>query len=441
MMNTDGALRLFVICGRIHVAYVERKGLWGMQQYMTRRSKALAQMEKGSIMVLFSGEGIPESMDACCPFEANHPFFYLTGLRRENMALVLSRSASEDKTILFIEEAVPSMERWTGKRVTKDEARTISGVEDVRYIDSLSSALGRMMAREQVAAAYFDCYRNAMTDVDSYNMIKAKAFAAAYPAVTLKNAHPMLAAMRMVKDDAEIACIREAIGVTDKGLRRILQKLAPGQMEYQAQAEFEYAIRWHGAEGTSFATIAGSGLNGCMLHYETNHCRMEDGTLLLLDLGAKVKGYCADITRTYPVNGKYSPRQKEIYDIVLRANQEVTRAARPGLTLKALNEICKQVLADGLMRIGKIESADQIGTYYMHGVSHHLGLDTHDAIAHDEVVLAPGMVITNEPGLYIDEEEIGIRIEDDLLITQDGCEVLSREIPRTTEEIEALMAR
>ncbi|MBR4039871.1 MAG: aminopeptidase P N-terminal domain-containing protein [Clostridia bacterium] len=412
-----------------------------MDRYAARRSTVLEQMEKGSVMVLFSGEGIPQSMDDCCPFEVNHHFFYLTGLRRENMALVLSKTAAQDKTMLFIEEAVPSMERWTGKRVTKDEAKAISGVDDVRYIDSLQSALGRMAAREQLVCAYFDCYRNAMTDVDSYNMAKAKAFAAAYPTVTLKNAHPMLAAMRMIKDESEIACIREAIAVTDKGLRRILSALAPGQMEYQAQAEFEYAIRWHGAEGTAFATIAGSGLNGCMLHYETNHCRMEDGKLLLLDLGAKVKGYCADVTRTYPVNGKYTTRQKEIYDIVLKANQEVTKAARPGLTLRQLNEICKKTLAEGLMAIGKIESEDQIGTYYMHGVSHHLGLDTHDAIAHDEVPLCAGMVITNEPGLYIDEEEIGIRIEDDLLITQDGCEVLSKDVPRTTQEIEALMAR
>ena len=412
-----------------------------MERYVSRRSAVLEHMEKGSIMVLYSGEGIPQSMDDCCPFEANHHFFYLTGLRRENMALVLSRSASQDKTILFIEEAVPAMERWTGKRVTKEEAKEISGVDDVRYIDSLTSALGRMMAREQVTSAYFDCYRNAMTDVDSYNMAKAKAFAAAYPAVTLKSAHPMLAGMRMVKDGDEIARIREAIAVTDAGLRRILSTLKPGQMEYQAQAEFEYAIRYHGAEGTAFSTIAGSGINGCMLHYETNHCVMEDGKLLLLDLGAKVKGYCADITRTYPVNGKYSARQKEIYDIVLAANQKVTEQARPGLTLKQLNEICKQVLAEGLMAIGKIQSADEIGTYYMHGVSHHLGMDTHDAIAHDEVPLAPGMVITNEPGLYIDEEEIGIRIEDDLLITENGCEVLSKDVPRQTQEIEALMAR
>ena len=412
-----------------------------MQRVTLRRQAVLEQMEQGSIMVLYSGEGIPQSMDECCPFEVNHHFYYLTGLRRENMALVLSKSASEDKTMLFIEEPVPTMERWTGRRVTKDEAKAVSGIDDVRYIDSLPGAISRMVNRERVNTAYFDCYRNAMTDADSYNMRKAREFAGAYPAITLKNAHPMLAAMRMVKDGEEIACLREAIDLTDKGLRRVLATLAPGQMEYQAQAEFEYAIRYHGAEGDAFHTIAGSGLNGCMLHYNTNHCRMEAGQLLLLDLGAKVKGYCADITRTYPVSGTYSPRQKAVYDVVLRANQAVARAAKPGLTLRQLNEICKQTLAEGMMALGKIDAPEQIGTYYMHGVSHHLGLDTHDAIAGDETPLAPGMVITNEPGLYIDEEEIGIRIEDDLLITADGCEVLSEAVPRTTEEIEALMAR
>lgn len=412
-----------------------------MNTVVSRRRAVLEQMEQGSIMVLYSGEAIPQSMDECCPFEANHHFYYLTGLRRENMALVLSKSAGEDRTVLFIEEPVPSMERWTGRRVTKEEGTAISGIDDVRYIDSLQGAISRMIDRERVDAAYFDCYRYAMTDPDSCNMRKAREFAAAYPTITLKNAHTMLAAMRMVKDEAEIACLREAIDLTDKGLRRVLATLAPGQMEYQAQAEFEYAIRYNGAEDKAFQTIAGSGLNGCMLHYNTNHCRMEAGTLLLLDLGARVKGYNADITRTYPVSGTYSPRQKAVYDVVLRANQAVAEAARPGLTLKQLNEVCKQTLAEGLMALGKIDSPEQIGTYYMHGVSHHLGLDTHDVSAHDETPLAPGMVITNEPGLYIDEEQIGIRIEDDLLITADGCEVLSQALPRTTEEIEALMAR
>lgn len=412
-----------------------------MERYIRRRSAVLEQMKEGSIMVLYSGESAPRTMDECFPFAVNHHFFYLTGIERENMALVLSRSTGEARTILFIEEAIPTMERWTGKRLTMEEAKAISGVDDVRLIDSLPSALGRMVARETVEEAYFDCYRNAMADTDSFNMAKAKAFAAAYPTAALKNAHPMLAGMRMIKDETEIAALREAIAITDKGLRRLLSALRPGQMEYQAQAEFEYEIAVQGAQGTSFATIAGSGFNGCMLHYDTNRCRMEDGMLLLLDLGAKKDGYCADISRTYPVNGKYSERQKQIYDIVLAANQAVTAAARPGVTLGELNDLCKRVLAEGLMAIGKIESADQIGTYYMHNVSHHLGLDTHDAVLKDGMPLEPGMVITNEPGLYIDEESIGIRIEDDLLITQDGCEVLSAGIARTTQEIEALMAR
>ena len=405
-----------------------------------RRAAVLEKMGAHSLMVLYSGESVPASMDEGYPFEANHHFFYLTGLRRENMALVLSTSAAEPKTALFIEEPVPAMERWTGRRVTKEEAASVSGIDDVRYIDSLPGAISRFMTREWVESAWFDCYRDAMGDVDSYNMRKAKAFAAAYPAVTLKNAHPLLATMRMRKDESELATMQEAIDLTGRALHHVLTRLAPGQMEYQAQAEFEYAIRYGGAEGTAFATIAGSGQNGCMLHYDTNHCRMEDGKLLLMDLGAKVRGYCADITRTYPVNGRYTPRQKEIYDIVLEANRAVAQAARPGVTLAQLNEICKQTLAGGLIRIGKIESAEEIGRYYMHGVSHHLGIDTHDATGPDALALVPGMVITDEPGLYIDEEEIGIRIEDDLLITQDGCTVLSEAIPRTTEEIEAIMA-
>ena len=408
--------------------------------YAARRKAVLDVMGANSLMVLYSGESVPASMDEGYPFEANHHFFYLTGLRRENMALVMSTSSAEPKTILLIEEPVPAMERWTGRRVTKEEAQEISGIADVRYIDSLPGVISRFMTREWVESAWFDCYRDAMGDVDSYNMQKAKAFAKAYPTVTLRNAHPVIAKLRMRKDESELACMQEAIDLTGRALHHVLTRLAPGQMEYQAQAEFEYAIRYGGAEGTAFATIAGSGLNGCMLHYGTNHCRMEDGSLLLMDLGAKVRGYCADITRTYPVNGRYTPRQKEIYDIVLAANRAVAKAARPGMTLAQLNDLCKQTLADGLIRIGKIESAEEIGRYYMHGVSHHLGIDTHDATGPDALALAPGMVITDEPGLYIDEEEIGIRIEDDLLITRDGCTVLSAAIPRTTEEIEAIMA-
>ena len=410
-----------------------------MEQYGIRRGAVLRAMAPDSMLVLYAGESVPASMDETYPFEANRHFFYLTGIRRENMALVLSRTVEGEKAVLFIEEPVPAMERWTGRRMTHGEAQQVSGIEDVRYIDGLQGYLSRLLTREAVSTAYFDCYRNALGDADSYNMARAKAFAAECPAVAIRDAHPLVSALRMCKDEQEIGLMRKAVELTDKGLRRVLSRLAPGQMEYQMQAEFEYEIRRNGAEGTAFATIAGSGINGCMLHYGTNHCEMKPDTLLLMDLGAKYEGYCADITRTYPVSGRYTPRQKEIYDIVLSANRAVARAARPGVTLAQLNDLCKQVLADGLIALGKIKDASEIGIYYMHGVSHHLGIDTHDVAVAAQAELAPGMVITDEPGLYIDDEAIGIRIEDDLLITQDGCEVLSEAIPRTTDEIEAIM--
>jgi len=243
----------------------------------------------------------------------------------------------------------------------------------------------------------------------------------------------------MNKDAEEVEVTKEAIKVTEEALNHVLATLKPGMMEYQVQAEFEYKVKSLGADGMAFPTIAGSGINGTMLHYETNHDVCKENTLILLDLGARVKGYNADITRTYPVSGKFTERQKQFYNIVLKANQTVASEARPGVTLKELNDICKKVLAEGLIELGLIEKEEEVGKYYMHGVSHHLGIDVHDVTVPEKDKLTPGMIITNEPGLYIDEEEIGIRVEDDLLITENGCEVLSKDIVRTVEEIEAKM--
>ncbi|MDD6721522.1 MAG: M24 family metallopeptidase, partial [Clostridiales bacterium] len=238
----------------------------------------------------------------------------------------------------------------------------------------------------------------------------------------------------------EVALISKAIDITNQGLQRVLKNLKPGTREYQAQADYEYVVHYLGAEGPSFPTIAGSGKNGCMLHYETNREICQDGSLLLLDLGTRWEGYCSDITRTYPVNGKFTDRQRQVYEIVLRANKEVAAQAKPGMTTRELNDICKRVLSEGCMELGLIEKEEDIGRYYMHGVSHHLGIDVHDVTV-EGVKLAPGSVITDEPGLYIDEWEIGIRIEDDLLITEDGCQVLSAGIIKEPEEIEAFMAQ
>lgn len=410
--------------------------------YSKRRQTVLDRMADNSIAVLYSGIEHHVSADEYDLFtgHANRNFFYLTGLRRDKMALVLDKAAAEPKTTLFIEEADPSMERWYGRKVTVDEAKELSGIDNVRFIDELDGALDMIMTREDVYTAYFDTYRHQKEDLPDYNVVKANEFKTAYPGVSIRNLFPFVAEQRMQKDEDEIALTKEAIKLTDTALKNVLANLKPGMFEYEAQADFEYSIRRNGAEWTAFPTIAGSGMNGTMLHYETNQDMMEDGSLLLMDLGARVRGYNSDITRTYPVNGKYTERQRQVYDIVLEANRTVLKEAKPGMTTVDLNNICKKVLAAGCIRLGLIEKEEEISRYYMHGVSHHLGIDVHDVTVDFNKKLRPGAIISDEPGLYIDEWEIGIRIEDDLLITEDGAVCLSEEIMRDADEIEAYMA-
>lgn len=410
--------------------------------YNKRRQTVFDRMADNSIAVLYSGIEHHVSADEYDLFtaHANRNFFYLTGLRRDKMALVLDKAAAEPKTTLFIEEADPSMERWYGRKVTVDEAKELSGIDNVRFIDELDGALDMIMTREDVYTAYFDTYRHQKEDLPDYNVVKANEFKTAYPGVSIRNLFPFVAEQRMQKDEDEIALTKEAIKLTDTALKNVLANLKPGMFEYEAQADFEYSIRRNGAEWTAFPTIAGSGMNGTMLHYDTNQDMMEDGSLLLMDLGARVRGYNSDITRTYPVNGKYTERQRQVYDIVLEANRTVLKEAKPGMTTVDLNNICKKVLAAGCIRLGLIEKEEEISRYYMHGVSHHLGIDVHDVTVDFNKKLRPGAIISDEPGLYIDEWEIGIRIEDDLLITEDGAVCLSEEIMRDADEIEAYMA-
>lgn len=407
--------------------------------FEARRQSILNQMAENSLLILYSGTPIHISADAYHHFEANKHFYYLTGLRRENMILVLRKSENGNQSMLYIEKSDPNAERWTGKMVTVEEAKSISGIDDVRFTASFQAQLDYLLGSSTLSTCYFDCYRHQQSDLPDYNLAKTQQFAAEHPGITVRNLWPMAAKLRMQKDEDEVALTKHAIDITDKALQRVLTTLEPGMKEYQAQANFEHMVHYLGAEGPSFPTIAGSGKNGCMLHYETNRDTCQDGTLLLLDLGVRYQGYCSDITRTYPVSGKFSERQRKVYEIVLKANKEVAAQAKPGMTTKELNEICKKVLTQGCMELGLIDKEEDIGKYYMHGVSHHLGLDVHDVTV-EGVKLAPGSIITDEPGLYIDEWEIGIRIEDDLLITEDGCRVLSAAIIKEPDEIEAFMA-
>ena len=410
-----------------------------IMSFAQHRENLYKTLEDNTLVIAYAGIPLHTNEDDYFDFVVNSQYFYLTGLERESTAFVAYKTAEKTQEILFIEEPDPLSERWTGKMPTVEEVREISGIQNVRYTDSLESAIGSFMARFRVEQAYFDLYRCGMNDLPDYNLVMAQRFKQAYPHVILKDLHTACVPLREQKDAEEVESIRKALDITRQGLEFVMKNLKPGMMEYQVQADFEYTCRRLGAKRQAFPTIAGSGINGCMMHYGTNHCEVQDGTLILLDLGAKYENYCSDITRTYPANGKFSPRQREVYELVLKANEAVAAAAKPGITTKDLNDIARKILGEGLVAMGLIQDVSEVGKYYMHSVSHPIGIDVHDiSLAGD--VLKPGWVISDEPGLYIDEEAIGIRIEDDLLITEDGCEVLSKDILKDPDAIEAFMA-
>ena len=395
--------------------------------YNKRRQQVIDAMDNESLAVIYADS--PVSRD----------FFYLTGIDRENMALLLVKRNEVVEVQLFIEKPDPTVEKWMGKRMSVKEAKAKSQIDNIKFMESLDNEILLNINRRCIEKMYFLQNEFNLSQNKGLNIRKAQEYRTHFPTIEIKNLYSIIGTLRMQKDSDEVTKVEKAIEMTKNGLNEVLKVLKPGLYEYQVQATYEYSIKYQGSIKPSFPTIAGAGYNGTMLHYGTNRDMIHDGDLILLDLGAMYEGYCSDITRTYPANGKFTPRQKQIYDIVLKANQRVRDEARPGLTPFDLNEICKEVLANGLIEIGLIEKPEELAKYYMHGVSHHLGLDVHDVTIASNAKLRPGAIISNEPGLYIEEEAIGIRIEDDLLITEDGCRVLSQDIMRTTEEIEAYM--
>ncbi len=395
--------------------------------YNKRRQQVIDAMDNESLAVIYADS--PVSRD----------FFYLTGIDRENMALLLVKRNEGVEVQLFIEKPDPTVEKWMGKRMSVKEAKAKSQIDNIKFMESLDNEILLNINRRCIEKMYFLQNEFNLSQNKGLNIRKAQEYRTHFPTIEIKNLYSIIGTLRMQKDSDEVTKVEKAIEMTKNGLNEVLKVLKPGLYEYQVQATYEYSIKYQGSIKPSFPTIAGAGYNGTMLHYGTNRDMIHDGDLILLDLGAMYEGYCSDITRTYPANGKFTPRQKQIYDIVLKANQRVKDEARPGLTPFDLNEICKEVLANGLIEIGLIEKPEELTKYYMHGVSHHLGLDVHDVTIASNAKLRPGAIISNEPGLYIEEEAIGIRIEDDLLITEDGCRVLSQDIMRTTEEIEAYM--
>ena len=415
------------------------------ETYQARRARLMEGKEAPSAICIFSGSAPMKSLDEAYPFSVDRNFYYLTGIDRENMILVLRKSFSGDVTeTLYIEPYDELLAKWVGGRMREDEARAISGVKDVANVADFHTALNSLIEGHRGLGrlhVYLDLWRYRADQPDTPAHTLAAHLQSRYPAVEIDDIYGDMAALRCVKTEEELALMRRAQETTCLAIKAMMQHAAPGMNECELEGAFDFALMRQGVREHAFPSIVAGGARATTLHYANNNQIVRDGELVLVDLGSAQDHYCADISRTFPVNGRFTDRQKEIYNAVLEAQRIVIENARPGLTTRDLNQLVIDYYQTRLDDLGLCKDGKTVRDYYYHGVSHHLGLDTHDICTERERVLCPGMVITVEPGLYIAEEGIGVRIEDDVLITEDGAVDLSRDIPKTVEEIEALMCQ
>jgi Xaa-Pro aminopeptidase len=406
--------------------------------FITNRKKLIDRVQDNSIVVLFSGKAPKKTADEVYTFTPNRNFYYLTGIDERNIVFFISKVKGVIEEKLFIHKADPVLEKWVGKTINQGEAMEKSGIQNVSYKEELETLIHRIMESGTVENVYLDLERDSWEDESTNAQRFALELKDKYPYSNIKNIYNIIAELRMIKSKEEVDEIRKAIAITWEGIQNAMKNARPGMKECAVEAYFDFVLKTHGVKDFAFKTIAASGKNATVLHYSENNCEIGNQDLLLMDLGAQLNYYNADITRTFPVSGQFTVRQKEIYNIVLKAQIETIKAIKPGVPFKEVNLVTRRVLLEELSKIGLANSDEELSKYYYHGVSHHLGLDTHD-VGSREVELKPGMLLTVEPGLYIEEEAIGIRIEDDVVVTEGGCEVLSNYIIKTADEIEEFM--
>lgn len=411
-----------------------------MKNFVTQnRLSFLDKLKDNSAAVIFSGRARKKLGDEFYPFTPDRNFYYLTAIDRPKLILLMVKNNGITDTTLFIERFDEVKAKWVGAVISAKECEQLSGITNYSYIDEFYEIFSGRVFNGQLANVYIDLENRDFETVSSA-LDFAKKVRKNYPALNIYDAHPVLAGMRRIKKPIEAKKITKAIDITAKGIKAMMKNARPGMYEYEIEAYFDFELKKAGVRDFAFKSIAAAGKNATVLHYSENNCKTGENDLILCDVGAQFDYYNGDITRTFPVSGKFTARQKQLYDIVLGGNRLIVNTIKPGIEFKSLNETLKKYYAVELKKIGLINNADEVSQYYYHGVSHSLGLETHDVGRHNEGLLEEGIVLTVEPGLYVAEEGIGIRIEDDVIVTKDGCRVLSPDIPRTTEEIEQLMA-
>ena len=437
------------------------------QFHKSRRGKLLNILDENSLVIVLGSTNVARSYDDAYKFKQNKNFYYFTGFNQPNASLILAPGGFEvhdgaknkivkTKEALFVQKADPLKETWFGRRlgyekVSKELGITI-GLENSR----LGDVIADILSKDKINKIYVSMYDLNKLSGEIKDQLKdfMRSWITLSTNVQLLDLNYLVSKMRMVKNQFEIDQIRYASTITASGFYNTIQQVKPGMYEYQVQAMLEYYYRELGSQDTAFETIVAGGNNTCILHYNTNREKLKNGDLVLIDSGAEYNYYNGDLTRTIPVSGKFTKEQKEVYQIVLDAQYAVIKKIKPGVKLTDLKKYSVEQLKKGMMKLGLLKKGYDATKYTLHGVGHHIGLDTHDAVANKKIgradfdTLLVGNIITVEPGIYFPESakeipakyrRIGVRIEDDVLVTKGGREVLSDALPKEIEDIEFLM--
>ena len=410
----------------------------------------MSRMKKNSFAVFNSNDIYPIGADSTFPFEQHRDIFYLTGIDQEETILLLSPQDKEIKNreILFIKETDKNIQIWEGPKLSKEDARSISGIEKILWLNEFEPILKEITSQNNgIYLNKNEHYRNNSETQTREDRFISK-FKKEYPTHSVYRSNPILQHIRSIKDPLEINQIKKACDITEMGFRRILKFIKPGIWEYEIEAELLHEFISNRSKGFAYSPIIASGKNANILHYIKNNSQCKSGELILIDSAAEYGNYCSDLTRTIPVSGRYSVRQKAIYNAVLNVKREATTLLTPGNLWKEYHEEVGKIMTAELLKLGLLDKNDvrkqdpknpAYKKYFMHGTSHHIGLDTHDYGLLNEP-FEPNMVFTVEPGIYLPDEGFGIRIEDVVVVQESGDPInLMKNIPIEIDEIESIM--
>ena len=419
--------------------------------FKLNRKRLIKELKPGSVAVFNANDIMPTNADGTMRFRQNSDLFYLTGVDQEETILVLCPDYPDRKfrEVLFVRETNEQIATWEGHKLTKEEAREVSGIETILWTSDFQRIFNTMMVMGGVDQVYLNTNEHYRADVlvESRDSRFIKWCKEKYPLHQYTRIAPLMSKLRAVKSRYELEQMQEACNITEKAFRRILKFVKPGVKEYEIEAEFVHEFVRHGSRGFAYEPIIASGPNSCVLHYIENNKVCKPGDVLLLDVGAEYANYNADMTRTIPVSGKFTKRQRDVYNAVLRVKRAAYKLLRPGTVYFDYHKEVQRVMEGELLKLKLIDKTDiknqkperpVVMKYFMHGTGHHLGLDVHDT-GNMFDKMKEGMVWTVEPGIYIREEGLGIRLENNVVITKTGVKDLMKHIPIEAEEIEELM--